>query len=165
VAAAPHTPHELPPQDDRPLEQRACRECGVVFIITIAEGNRMADMTATALIQSLFDRPSAGHAELLRRVDALTRVVLDLLLEVEALREAQTANRNYRDAYRATCLLTHNSAGPSSGWEKLIECYYPYDKTADGRVWRESIMMRRLGFTPAECSEYEKDAREAETYT
>ena len=102
---------------------------------------------------------------MMRRVEALTTVVLDLLAEVEALRQAQAAKGNYRDAYHAACLLTHNSAGPSSGWEKLIECYYPGDKSADGRVWRESIMMRRLGFTPAELDEYQKEAGEAETHT
>src|SRR5262245_36530471 len=100
-------------------------------------GVDMIEMTARALIQSvLASNPSAGDAEMVRRVEALTTVVLDLLAEVEALRQAQAAKGSYRDAYRAACLLTHNSAGPSSGWEKLIECYYPRDKSADGRVWR-----------------------------
>jgi hypothetical protein len=126
----------------------------------------MKGMTSRDLILDLFpSSPSAGGEELKRRVDALTTLTLDLLAEVEALRQAQATQCNYRDAYRAAYLLTHNSAGPSTGWEKLIECYYPRQRSADGRVWRESVMMRGLGFTSAEIGAYVREAREAEVYT
>ena len=126
----------------------------------------MKEMTAQDLIRDVF--PSgrlAQGAELAGRVETLTMLVLDLLAEVEALRQSQGTKSDYRDAYRAACLLTHNSAGPSSGWEKLIECFYPRHRSSGGRVWRESVMMRRLGFTPAEIAVYQTEAEEAETYT
>jgi len=126
----------------------------------------MGEMTARALIQDMLaGKPVAGDPDMARRVGALTTLVLDLLAEVEALRQAQAGECHYRDAYRAACLLTHNSTGPTSGWEKLIERYYPTKPSADGRVWRESIMMRRLGFTPKEIEEYQREAGEAEFYT
>jgi len=100
-----------------------------------------------------------------RRVEALTTLVLDLLVEVEALRQAQAAQTAYRDAYRAAALLTHNSAGPSSGWQKLLERYYPLEASSDGRTWREVLMMRRLGFTPAELEAYREEAAQVETDT
>jgi hypothetical protein len=126
----------------------------------------MKEMTARDVNRDVFPSGrSAQGAELAERVEALTTLLLDLLNEVEALRQAQATKSDYRDAYRASCLLTHNSAGPSSGWEKLIERYYPRQQASDGRVWRESLMMRRLGFTPAEIDAYQREAEEAETYT
>jgi hypothetical protein len=35
----PYTDHEDSTQDDEPLQERACRECGSVFTITVAEGD------------------------------------------------------------------------------------------------------------------------------
>ena len=126
----------------------------------------MKEMTARDLIRDAFPgERSAQGADLAVRVDALTTLVFDLLAEVEALRQAQATRSDYRDAYRETCLLTHNSAGPSSGWEKLIECFYPRQHSSGTLVWRESLMMRRLGFTPAEIAAYQDEAQEAETYT
>jgi hypothetical protein len=126
----------------------------------------MNEMTVRDLIRALLPggRPDHG-ADLAGRVDALTTLVFDLLVEVEALRQAQATEASYRDAYRAACLLTHNSAGVSSGWEKLMERYYPRQRSSGGRAWRESLMMRRLGMTPAEIEAYQGEAAEAETYT
>jgi hypothetical protein len=74
------------------------------------------EVTAGDLIRDVFrSEASVGGTDLARRVDALTTLVLDLLAEVEALRQAQAAKADYRDAYRAACLLTHNAAGPTSG--------------------------------------------------
>lgn len=114
---------------------------------------------------ALASNPPHVRLEVARRVDALTRLVLDLLAEVEALRRAQNGESRYRDAYRETCLLTHDSSGPSGGWEKLLESYYPDERCADGRVRRESIMMFRLGFTPGEVGRFHKEAEEAELFT
>lgn len=126
----------------------------------------MTETTAKALIHDLFGRePLNREAETARRLDALTTLVFDLLAEVEALRQAHAAECSYRDAYRAACLLTHNSAGPTGGWQKLIGRYYPNRPSADGRIWRESAMMSRLGFTPEQIEEFQREASEAETYT
>lgn len=126
----------------------------------------MKELTARDLARDVFPSArSVQEPELVRRMEALAALVLDLLAEVEALRQAQATRSDYRDAYRATCLLTHNSAGPSSGWEKLIDCYYPRHRSSDGRVWRESVMMRRLGLAPDEIEAYKREAEEAEMYT
>ena len=101
---------------------------------------------------SLYDRTHAN-------------VVLDLMMEVEALREAATMGSTYRDAYRDTGLLTHNNSGPSDGLDKLLDCFYPPDETSEGYRWRETLMMRRLNFTPAETLRYQEKAQEMEAYT
>ena len=126
----------------------------------------MKEMTSRDLIRALFPiGESAQGLELAAKVGALTTIVLDLLAEVEALRLARGTKSDYRSAYRSTCLLTHNSAGVSTGWEKLIACYYPREQSSDGRVWRESAMMERLGFTDDEIADYQKEAQGAEYNT
>ena len=126
----------------------------------------MRDATTHDLVRDvLTGGPPADALAIARRVEALTTLVFDLLAEVEALRQTQAAQSDYRDAYREASLLTHNSSGPSSGWEKLLDRYYPRQPSSDGRVWRESLMMHRLGFTPAEIEAYQREAEQAETYT
>jgi len=126
----------------------------------------MRDETTRDLARDILAvSPPADAAAMARRVEALTALVVDLLAEVEALRQAHATHSAYRDAYRDVSVLTHNSAGPSSGWEKLLDRYYPREASPDGRAWRESLMMRRLGFSPAEIEAYQREAEEAETYT
>src|SRR5688500_13223492 len=108
------------------------------------------DATSHDLTRDLLTAASPEDpAVLARRVEALTILVFDLLAEVDALRQTQATGSAYRDAYRETSVLGHNSSGVSSGWGKLLERFYPREPSADGRVWRESLMMRRLGFTRA----------------
>ena len=126
----------------------------------------MRDATTEDLVRDvLANRRLADGGAIARRVEALTTLVFDLLAEVEALRQVVASQPAYGDAYRAACLLTHDAAGPSSGWEKLLDRYYPRQSSTDGRAWRETLMMRRLGFTPAEIEAYQREAEQAETYT
>src|SRR5262245_33931302 len=103
------------------------------------------------------------------RVDVLVDLVLDLFMEVAALRDDRIRRGqhldSYRVAYRDNALLSHNSAGPSSGWDKVLSHFYPSQKRDDGRVWRESTMLRRLGSTDAEVLDFENEAKQSETYT
>src|ERR1051326_2828159 len=114
------------------------------------------------------------------RIEMLITITFDLLMEVEALRSAQLEHTEggpiakdsaYRQAYRKTALLTHNSAGPSSGVAKLLACFYPTSVEEDGRVplrarsWRECVMLRRLGFSEGEIREYKDQAEDAESLT
>jgi hypothetical protein len=108
---------------------------------------------------------SMKAADLSRRIQMLTTVVLDLMMEVEALRETMVRGSNYRAAYREIGLLTHNSVGPSTGVDKLLDLYYPSSATSGGRAWRESLMMQRLGFTQTEMEQYKRDAEDAEQMT
>jgi hypothetical protein len=109
----------------------------------------------------------------------LVAIILDLLMEVEALRTAVLASQtetsgkdsDYARAYRDTAYLTHNAAGPSSGLEKLLAQFYPRSLEREGRderqgrAWRECLFLRRLGFTEDEIRAYKEEAEEAEAFT
>ena len=121
----------------------------------------MDEPTSREMAHALFYPSEEGG----RRLDSLTILVMDLMMEVEALRTALAAESSYRDAYRETGLLTHNSAGPSMGWDKLLDEFYPGTKDGRGRGWRESLMLRRLGYSPDEIEAYRRDAEGMEVLT
>jgi hypothetical protein len=100
-----------------------------------------------------------------RRLAILSKIVLDLMMELEALRETIASGSTYRDAYRKAALLTHNNAGPSDGWDKLLGLFYRFEESSGDGPWRETTMMQRLGFTPTEIELYQQEAKEAELYT
>jgi hypothetical protein len=124
------------------------------------------ERTQAEITRATFDPVEGDDREALAtRVSVLTSLVFDLMAEVEALRQAHVSDAAYRAAYRDVGLLTHNSAGPSAGWQKLLARYYPERRFADGRVWRESVMLQRLGFTPDEIAAFQQQADEMEQYT
>lgn len=101
-------------------------------------------------------------------------MIFDLLVEVEALREtlataAGNAGRSaYARAYERSAYLTHNAAGPSSGWEKMLDRFYSNAQADDDggrRGWRECLMLRRLGLSEEEIQAYRANARSAEMFT
>jgi hypothetical protein len=106
-------------------------------------------------------------------VRVLADLVLDLLIEVEALRcalllEAKAKgvagkDTTYGRAYRSTALLSHDAAGPSGGLEKLLAVWLgdQADHSLNGFRLRELAMLRRLGYSEQELEEY---ARAAESY-
>ena len=128
-----------------------------------------------------------GASDPQSRINALTQIVIDLLVEVEALRgaliqlepcaaqskvhqgydipchdDALTQGKGvYATSYVDAAYTLHNSAGPSSGLEKLLARFYP----VDGAGPRESAMLRRLGFTRAEIVQFLEAADEAEMFT
>lgn len=51
--------------------------------------------------------------------------------------------------------MTHNSAGPSTGWDKLVLKFRGKDS------WSEVAVLTRLGLDTNELSEYKKKAEEA----
>ena len=129
----------------------------------------------------------SGVGDLSDRVAALSQVVLDLLVEVEALRDALARTKAggtalavhsgydipctdreltegkaaYPAAYVDTAFVPHNAAGPSSGIGKLLSRFYP----ADLRQPRETIMLHRLGFTGAEMARFFAATRHAQQFT
>jgi hypothetical protein len=129
----------------------------------------------------------SGLGELPDRVAVLSDVVLDLLVEVEALRDALARTKAggaarpvhggydlpctdrelaegkaaYPAAYVDTAFVPHNGAGPSGGIEKLLARFYP----TDAREPREAIMLRRLGFTDAEIARFFAATRQAQQFT
>ena len=102
---------------------------------------------------------------------ALVGMVSDLLVEVEALREAiirlsasaGTDPSFYRDAYRETALLSRNGAGPSTGLDKILARFYPGQSEAGGQPLREVVMLRRLGMSQAELDAFEKEVERLAT--
>lgn len=112
-----------------------------------------------------------------KQVEALRLLVLALLMEVEALREAllteaakgeNLKNSAYGKAYLSTALLTHDSSGPSGGLQKLLwrwlysEAKYEYSPDL---YMREILMLKRLGFSEAEIEMYKREVDEHETRT
>jgi hypothetical protein len=121
------------------------------------------------------------------RIEVLSRLVIDLLVEVEALRDALLrltlggASGSVHKGYDAPChdksltegkgaypaayvdaaYVLHNAAGPSGGEEKLLARYYP----ESGDKLREALMLQRLGFTDDEIEGYAAAAWLAITFT
>lgn len=112
------------------------------------------------------------------RTDILVTTALQLMMEVEALRQALINLEGksvggasaYGRAYRDTAYLTHNNAGPSSGLEKLVARFESSEAElppgeSQPRVWEETPMLRRLGFSEEEIGAYKKDALGAEMFS
>ncbi len=127
-----------------------------------------------------------------QRIQVLERVVLDLMMEIEALRMAVIEISNpkstceeqtdvlerspggvsgkhtpYGKAYLETAWMTHWSADVTCGWDKLVELFYDSnDERNQGmQPMRELIMLRRLGYDASKIAEYCESARDAETCT
>lgn len=114
------------------------------------------------------------------KVQMLTELVFELLREVEALRAAQInqaesqgiapKESDYGKAYVNTALLTHNSAGPSGGLDKLLALWFGWTnqhipRTHRRFLAREVLILKRLGFTEQEITEYIKTAENFERRT
>jgi len=137
------------------------------------------DRTQREIIRTLFLGPEEGAPARDPRTDVLVAMVLDLVMEVEALRAAQLASNSgshgpdsaYARAYRDTAYLTHNASGPSFGVEKLLSRFYPAEAEEDAvlprrrRTWRECLMLLRLGLSREQIHAYQEDARRAETFS
>ena len=139
-------------------------------------------------VRTLLDTLQGDRIDPAVRAEVLGQVVLDLLMEVEALRRAVRALSDrvgpldagddaldgshsprtaYAAAYAGTAWLTHCAAGLTGGWEKLLETFYGEvsgrNRPPDG--WRECLMLKRLGLSDAEIAEYMASASGAEAYT
>ena len=126
----------------------------------------MRNMSSREITRDLlghFLPPRSNDPE--RTLQTLTKVVLDLMMEIEALRETIASGSTYHDTYRKAGLLTHNNAGPSSGWDKLISHFYPDDESTEEHTCRERLMMQRLGFSSSDIETYKREAEEMELYT
>ena len=118
------------------------------------------------------------------QVNILVSLILDLFMEVEALREAlikidsslleptvdQTesgsilnlAKSTYQRAYLDAAFEMHNNEGEYGGLDKLLARFYPSSADDLGRTWRECLLLARLGFSSAEIDEYKSVAQAAE---
>ena len=145
----------------------------------------MMELKHPEIISSLFAKSDFNG-----RIDVLAALVLDLFMEVEALRrfavtlDEQRSGRlecprqsghneltlsrdksAYQIAYVDTAYVTHNNAGPSGGLDKLLTEFYPAAADEMGRAWREALLLERLGFSREEITAYKKAAEEAEMLT
>lgn len=108
------------------------------------------------------------------RIDALTSLVIELLREVEALRSTELEKAKiqsilpkdsiYGRQYRKTALLTHDSAGPSGGIDKLLHLWCAESsKETSGRFagyLEELLMLERLGYSKEDIRKYLEEVRE-----
>ena len=127
------------------------------------------------------------------RLQTLERIVLDLMMEIEALRATviELSSRIgpthasddalddgpagvsgphtiYGRAYLETAWRSHLSAGPSCGWDKILEQFYGdecHGTAIDVEHWRELLMLRRLGYSEAQLTQYVQQAQAAEACT
>ena len=120
------------------------------------------------------------------QVNILVSLVLDLFMEVEALREAlikadgslleaaaeggtgsvlSLPRSTYRRAYLDAAFETHNNKGEYGGLDKLLAKFYPSSADDLGRTWRECLLLERLGFSSVEIDEYKRAAQNAEMLT
>jgi hypothetical protein len=99
-------------------------------------------------------RQDSSNEGLARRINLLTEMVVDLILEVEALRAervasaSKTGDATYAEAYMQTAATAHNAAGVVPSLTKLLIRFYGWqDESAamDGRPFRELVLLRRLG--------------------
>src|SRR5687768_10658238 len=121
-------------------------------------------------------------------MEVLAALVMDLFVEMEALREAVMRLEGvsldaragsylehvhpalalayvgpvYQKAYLVTAFDTHNNSGPSGGLDKLLARFYPPAADEAGRAWRECLLLARLRLTPSEIAAYKRAAEEAE---
>jgi hypothetical protein len=124
----------------------------------------MEELTAREIMAVLFSQRSSDTD----RISVLVDLVFDLMTEVQALREGRIRGGqdldSYREPYQDTAWLSHNASGPTDGWHKLLHHFYPEQKRA-ARVWRESLMLGRLGLTDDEIAQFEPKAEQSERYT
>ena len=144
------------------------------------------ELTHPDLISTLFAKPDSCA-----RMEVLAALVMDLFVEVEALREAvmrlervgpdaragsylehvhpalvlASVRTVYRKAYLETAFETHNNGGPSGGLDKLLARFYPPAADETGRAWRECLLLARMGFSPSQIAAYKRAAEEAEMFT
>ncbi|WP_224369143.1 hypothetical protein [Hyalangium versicolor] len=126
------------------------------------------------------DRPKTSYELFLALVEqyrmgpshaALVTLLLRMTTELEALREAlsspetpESVREAYRKAYERTAVLSHNSAGPTGGAEKILRTFFPWEGR-DDRFAPELEMMKRLGATPEEQEALRDKMEEVEMYT
>lgn len=107
----------------------------------------------------------------LDEIKALRKIVFHLIREIHVLRETaiQSSQKDnilpkeslYGKIYKETCVLSYNSAGPSSGEDKiLLDWFNNYDGLPD-----EVIMLRKLGYNESEINEYLNEIDNVSCYT
>src|SRR5262245_57678030 len=100
----------------------------------------------------------AGTAATEERLALLQGVVLDLLIEIQALRavvaDVPELRKRYAERYREAALLSHNTAGLVTSLEKVIRQFIDVDHGGEGEH-REEPMLRALG---VDIEEYRREA-------
>ena len=102
-----------------------------------------------------------AHTKKWRRIERDSRVSF-LVEEGHAWRDLQAVQLTGHEEYRRVALLTHNSVGPSGGYEKLLDLWTGRDANSEDP---ELPMLRRLGLSDAEISAHFAEARWLETLT
>ena len=142
--------------------------------LCFSSGERERTMSGDSLRKARETLMALLHdGDIAAKVDVLGDLVLNLLVEVEALRRALLLDAKakgvagkqttYGQAYRSTALLSHDAAGPSGGLEKLLAMWLgdQADRSLNGARLRELAMLKRLGYSEQELEEY---VAEAESY-
>jgi len=92
------------------------------------------------------------------RLTLLQGVVVDLILEIQALRMVMadagpSLRAAYAERYRKVAALSHNGASVTTGVEKMLMAFIDADGRGEGEL-REEPMLRRLGI---DVDEYRRE--------
>lgn len=104
-------------------------------------------------------------------IKTLRKIIFHLIREVHVLRETaiqSTKNENtlpkdslYAQLYKEICIGSYNSAGTSSGEEKILADWF---NSGDG-LPDEVIMLRKLGYSEHEIVDYLNEIEKVRCYT
>ena len=104
-------------------------------------------------------------------IKALRKIVFHVIREIHVLRvtSIQSSRKEnvlakdstYGKIYKEICVLSYNSAGPTSGEDKILSDWFD---NIDG-LPDEVIMLRKLGYNESEINEYLKKIDEVSCYT
>ncbi len=104
-------------------------------------------------------------------IKVLRKIIFHLIREIDILRETNIQksileNQSPKDSiygklYKEICIESYNSAGPSSGEEKIMwDWFNRNDELPD-----ETIMLRKLGYSEDEIKKYLEKIAEVSQYT
>jgi hypothetical protein len=104
-------------------------------------------------------------------IKVLRKIIFHLIREIDILRETNIQksileNQSPKDSiygklYKEICIESYNSAGPSSGEDKIMwDWFNRNDELPD-----ETIMLRKLGYSEDEIKKYLEKIAEVSQYT
>jgi hypothetical protein len=107
----------------------------------------------------------------LDEIKVLRKIIFHLIREIDILRETNIQksileNQSPKDSiygnlYKEICIESYNSAGPSSGEDKIMwDWFNRNDELPD-----ETIMLRKLGYSEDEIKKYLEKIAEVSQYT
>ena len=104
-------------------------------------------------------------------IKVMRKIIFHLIREIDILRETniqRSIQENqspmdsiYGKLYKEICIESYNSAGPSSGEDKIIQDWF----NRNDELPDETIMLRKLGYSEDDIKKYLEKIAEVSQYT